>query len=78
MEKASSTSIPDNGKKKKQHSPYLGEFGFVGMQVVHDKVLGDTVGSGTRSAIFWLFLDRIQILKSKIDYVLTSHIDELK
>ena len=70
MDKSSSTSIPDKGKKKKQRAPCLGEFGFVGMQVVHDKVLGDTVGSGTRSALFWLFLDRIQMLKSKIDYVL--------
>ena len=37
MKKASSTSSPDKGKKKKQRTPCLGYFGFVGMQIVQGK-----------------------------------------
>ena len=37
MKKSSSTSSPDKGKKKKQRTPCLGDFGFVGMQIVKGK-----------------------------------------
>ena len=37
MKKSSSTSSPDKGKKKKQRAPCLGDFGFVGTQLVQGK-----------------------------------------
>ena len=37
MKKYSSTSSPDKGKKKKQRAPCLGDFRFVGTQIVKGK-----------------------------------------
>ena len=37
MKKALSSSSPDKGKNNKYHTPYLGDFGSVGAQVVHGK-----------------------------------------
>ena len=37
MKKSSSTSSPDEGKKKKQYAPYLRDFLFVGVHIVKGK-----------------------------------------
>ena len=73
-EKTSSTSSPDKGKKKKQRAPCLGDFLFVGMQIVQGKERKYKIEEGKKLETFLRRMQQCILRVSRVEATMSEHV----